>query len=392
MEDPPADAKRPWGEGMASHTGTMTVKLLDLVLQYESIKDEIRAAVDEVFSTQQFILGAKVEALEAEISRYCGVKHAIGVASGSDAILLSLMALGIGEGDEVVTTPYTFFSTASSITRLGAKPVFADIDPRTYNIDPARVAKLITGATRSIIVVHLFGAAAEMDAIMDAARRKGIPVIEDACQSIGARYKGTMTGSIGAAGCLSFFPSKNLGGFGDGGMIVTNDAKLADAARVLRVHGGRERYYHDVVGINSRLDALQAAVLLVKMRHLERWHEGRRSNAAFYDRELSKVRGVAIPFVEPHNRSIYNQYVIRVKDRDALKSFLEASGIGCEVYYPVPLHLQKCFAFLRGKAGDCPESEAAARETLALPVYPELADAQKEYVVSKVREFMERRV
>jgi dTDP-4-amino-4,6-dideoxygalactose transaminase len=376
---------------MASHTGTMTVKLLDLVSQYESIKDEIRAAVDEVFSTQQFILGSKVEALEAEISRYCGVKYSIGVASGSDAILLSLMALGIRDGDEVITTPYTFFSTVSSITRLGARPVFADVDPRTYNLDPARVAKLITSATRAIIVVHLFGQAAEMDAIMDTARRKGIPVVEDACQSIGARYKGKMTGSIGAAGCLSFFPSKNLGGFGDGGMIITNDAKLADTARVLRVHGGRERYYHDVVGINSRLDALQAAVLLVKMRHLERWHEGRRSNAAFYDRALSKVRGVVIPFVEPHSRSIYNQYVIRVKDRDALKEYLQKNGVGCEVYYPVPLHLQKCFAFLRGKAGDCPESEAAARETLALPVYPELADAQKEYVVSKVREFMERR-
>lgn len=376
---------------MASHTGTMTVKLLDLVSQYESIKDEIRAAVDEVFSTQQFILGSKVEALEAEISRYCGVKYSIGVASGSDAILLSLMALGIRDGDEVITTPYTFFSTVSSITRLGARPVFADVDPRTYNLDPARVAKLITSATRAIIVVHLFGQAAEMDAIMDTARRKGIPVVEDACQSIGARYKGKMTGSIGAAGCLSFFPSKNLGGFGDGGMIITNDAKLADTARVLRVHGGRERYYHDVVGINSRLDALQAAVLLVKMRHLERWHEGRRSNAAFYDRALSKVRGVVIPFVEPHSRSIYNQYVIRVKDRDALKEYLQKNGVGCEVYYPVPLHLQKCFAFLRGKAGDCPESEAAARETLALPVYPELADAQKEYVVSKVREFTERR-
>jgi dTDP-4-amino-4,6-dideoxygalactose transaminase len=376
---------------MASHTGTMTVKLLDLVSQYESIKDEIRAAVDEVFSTQQFILGSKVEALEAEISRYCGVKYSIGVASGSDAILLSLMALGIRDGDEVITTPYTFFSTVSSITRLGARPVFADVDPRTYNLDPARVAKLITSATRAIIVVHLFGQAAEMDAIMDTARRKGIPVVEDACQSIGARYKGKMTGSIGAAGCLSFFPSKNLGGFGDGGMIITNDAKLADTARVLRVHGGRERYYHDVVGINSRLDALQAAVLLVKMRHLERWHEGRRSNAAFYDRALSKVRGVVIPFVEPHSRSIYNQYVIRVKDRDALKEYLQKNGVGCEVYYPVPLHLQKCFAFLRGKAGDCPESEAAARETLALPVYPELVDAQKEYVVSKVREFMERR-
>ncbi len=376
---------------MSSKAHPMTVKLLDLVPQYEGIRDEIRAAIDEVLSTQQFILGKKVEELEAEIARYCGVRHAVGVASGTDAILLVLMALGVKEGDEVVTTPYTFFSTVSSVTRLGAKPVLADIDPRTYNIDPDRVSKLVTRKTKAILVVHLFGQIAGMDAISEAAARSGVPVVEDACQSIGARYKGKRAGSLGAAGCLSFFPSKNLGGFGDGGMIVTDDASLADAARMLRVHGGRERYYHDVVGINSRLDALQAAVLLVKMKHLDGWHEGRRKNAAYYDRELSKVAGVTIPYVEPHNESVYNQYVIRVKERDALRDHLRKRGVGCDVYYPVPLHLQKCFAFLGGKAGDFPESERAARETLALPVYPELGTAEKEYVVSCIREFLERR-
>jgi dTDP-4-amino-4,6-dideoxygalactose transaminase len=239
--------------------------------------------------------------------------------------------------------------------------------------------------------VHLFGQIAEMDAISEAAGRSGIPVIEDACQSIGARYRGKRAGSLGAAGCLSFFPSKNLGGFGDGGMIVTDEPSLADAARILRVHGGREKYYHDVVGINSRLDALQAAVLLVKLRHVDGWHEGRRSNAAYYDRELSKAAGVTVPYVEPHNESVYNQYVIRVKERDALREHLRERGVGCDVYYPVPLHLQKCFAFLGGKTGDFPESERAARETLALPVYPELGTAEKEYVVSSVRDFLERR-
>ena len=376
---------------MTSNEQSMTVKLLDLVPQYESIKDEIRAAIDEVLSTQQFILGKKVEELEVEIARYCGVQHAVGVASGTDAILLILMALGVKEGDEVVTTPYTFFSTVSSITRLGARPVLADIDPRTYNVDSEAVAKRITRATKAILVVHLFGQIAGMDMISEAAARSGIPVIEDACQSIGARYKGRRAGSLGAAGCLSFFPSKNLGGFGDGGMIVTDDSPLADAARMLRVHGGREKYYHDVVGINSRLDALQAAVLLVKLRHVDEWHEGRRRNAAYYDRELSKTAGVTIPYVEPHNESVYNQYVIRVTERDALREHLRKRGVGCDVYYPVPLHLQKCFAFLGGKPGDFPESERAARETLALPIYPEIKTAEKEYVVSCIREFMERR-
>jgi dTDP-4-amino-4,6-dideoxygalactose transaminase len=376
---------------MASNRQTMTVKLLDLVPQYVEIRDEIRTAIDEVLTTQQFILGKKVEEFEAEIARYCGVKHAVGVASGTDALLLSLMALGVKEGDEVVTTPYTFFSTVSSVTRLGAKPVFADIDPRTYNIDSEAVAKLVTRKTKAILVVHLYGQIAGMDAIREAAGPAGIPVIEDACQSIGARYKGKRAGSIGAAGCLSFFPSKNLGGFGDGGMIVTNDASLADASRMLRVHGGRERYYHDVVGICSRLDALQAAVLLVKLKHVDAWHEGRRKNAAYYDRELSKIAGVTIPYVEPHNESVYNQYVIRVKERDALREHLRKRGVGCDIYYPVPLHLQKCFAFLGGKPGDFPESEQAAHETLALPVYPELGTAEKEYVVSTIREFQERR-
>ncbi len=368
-----------------------TVKLLDLVPQYESVKDEMRAAIDEVLSTQQFILGRKVEEFEGAIAGYCGVKHAVGVASGTDAILLTLMALGVKEGDEVVTTPYTFFSTVSSITRLGARPVLVDIDPRTYNVDPAGVAKRLARSTKAVLVVHLFGQTADMDAISEAAGRFGVPVIEDACQSIGARYKGRPAGSMGAAGCFSFFPSKNLGGFGDGGMIVTDDAAIADAARMLRVHGGRERYYHDVVGICSRLDALQAAVLLVKLRHVDAWHEGRRRNAAFYDGELSKIPGVTVPRIEPHNESVYNQYVIRVKERDALRDHLRARGIGCDVYYPVPLHLQKCFAFLGGKAGDLPESERASRETLALPVYAELAAAEREYVVAAVREFMERR-
>lgn len=369
---------------------TMTVKLLDLVPQYESIKDEIRAAIDEVCGSQQFILGRKVEELEAAVARSCETAHAVGVASGSDAILLALMALGVGSGDEVITTPYTFFSTVSSITRLGAKPVFADIDPRTYNIDPARAVKLITGKTRAILVVHLFGQTADMDPFMEAANRRGVPVVEDACQSIGALHRGRQAGSIGAAGCLSFFPSKNLGGFGDGGMIVTGDRALADAARMLRVHGSRVKYYHDSVGINSRLDALQAAVLLVKMRHLEEWHEARRRNAAFYDAALSAIGGVATPYVEPGNTSVFNQYVIRVKNRDGLRAFLQESGVGCEVYYPVPLHLQRCFSFLGLGEGAFPESEAAASETLALPVYPELSAAEKEYVVSKIREFMER--
>jgi dTDP-4-amino-4,6-dideoxygalactose transaminase len=370
--------------------GAMTVKLLDLVPQYESIKEEIRAAMDEVLSSQQFILGPKVEEFEAAVARSCGVAHAIGVASGSDAILLALTALGIGTNDEVVTTPYTFFSTVSSITRLGARPVFADIDPRTYNIDPDRVAAAITRRTKAVLVVHLFGQAAEMDPIMAAGRERGIPVVEDACQSIGALYRGKTVGAIGVAGCFSFFPTKNLGGFGDGGMVVTNDGALAEKIRILRVHGSRVKYHHDVVGINSRLDALQAAVLIVKMRHLHRWHEGRRANAAYYDGALSGIEGITVPHVEPHNRSVYNQYVIKARRRDELRAFLARAGISTEIYYPVPLHLQECFSFLGGAAGGFPNAESAARETLALPVYPELTRPQQDYVVAQVRRFAEK--
>ncbi len=365
----------------------MKVKLLDLTAQYENIRAEVMEAVTEVFDSQYFIMGPKVAELEKEIAGYCDTKDAVGVASGSDAILLALMALGLGPGDEVITTPYTFFSTVSSITRLGARPVFADIDPITYNIDPAAVAAAVTDRTKAILIVHLYGQMAEMDPILEVAGARGIPVIEDACQAIGAEYKGRKAGSIGLAGCFSFFPSKNLGGAGDGGIITTSDEKLAGDLRRLRNHGGRERYYHDEVGINSRLDALQAAVLLVKLRHLDAWSDGRISNAARYDRMLGGIEGVTTPAVSEGNRHIYNQYVIRARRRDDLKSFLQENDIGCEIYYPVPLHLQKCFSFLGGAEGDCPESERAALETLALPIFTELTPEMQEYAAGKIVEF-----
>ncbi|MDD3643038.1 MAG: DegT/DnrJ/EryC1/StrS family aminotransferase [Candidatus Krumholzibacteria bacterium] len=365
----------------------MKIPLLDLAAQYRTIKGEIREAVEEVFESQRFILGPRVAELEERIAAYCGVSRAVGTASGSDAILLALSALGIGPGDEVITTPYSFFSTVSSVTRLGARPVFADIDPRTFNIDPARVAGSIGPRTKAILVVHLYGQTAEMDPILDAAASRGIPVIEDACQAIGARCRGRAAGSMGLAGCFSFFPSKNLGGAGDGGMVVTGDDSLADRIRVLREHGARRRYYHDEVGINSRLDAIQAAVLLVKLRRLDEWSEGRRRNAARYDELLGAAEGVVTPAALPHNRHIYNQYVIRAARRDDLKEHLQGAGIGCEVYYPVPLHLQACLSFLGGKEGDCPEAERAASETLALPVYPELTAAMQDEVAGAIGRF-----
>ena len=365
----------------------MKVKLLDLIAQYENIRDEVMEAVTEVFDSQYFIMGPKVAELEEQIAAYCQAKEAVGVASGSDAILLALMALGIGPGDEVITTPYTFFSTVSSITRLGARPVFADIDPVTYNIDPSAVADAITGKTKAILVVHLYGQTADMDPILEAAGALGIPVIEDACQAIGAEYKGRRAGSVGLAGCFSFFPSKNLGGAGDGGMITTSDGRFADDIRRLRNHGGRERYYHDEVGINSRLDAVQAAVLIVKLRYLDRWSDGRIENAARYNELLGGIDGLVTPEASDGNRHIYNQYVIRVPRRDELKSFLQKSDVGCEIYYPVPLHLQKCFAFLGGAEGDCPESEKAALETLALPIFTELTQEMQEYAAGRIIEF-----
>ena len=377
----------------------MNVPLLDLKAQYVGIKAEIRAAIDEVLESQRFILGPKVEALEQQIAAYSGTKYAVGVASGSDALLLALMALDVGPGDEVITTPYTFFATAGSISRLGAVPVFVDIDPRTYNVDPAGVVEKITDRTRAILPVHLFGQMADMDPITEVARKYALKVVEDAAQSIGATYQGRKAGTIGDMGCFSFFPSKNLGGCGDGGMVITNDEEFAERIRVLRVHGSKPKYYHRVVGVNGRLDALQAVVLSVKLPYLDGWSAARRQHAAFYDAAFSDgaadvasltdaSKKVGTPYVEPFNVSIYNQYVLRVEQRDGLMAHLKAHGIGCEIYYPVPLHLQACYRDLGYHEGDFPESERAARETLAIPVYPELTETQQGYVVSQIRAFV----
>jgi dTDP-4-amino-4,6-dideoxygalactose transaminase len=367
--------------------GEMKVKLLDLVPQYMAIRDEIGEAIELVLSSQQFILGEAVREFEEDFARYCGTRFAAGVASGSDAILLSLMAYDIGDGDEVVTTPYTFFSTVSSITRLGARPVFVDIDPGTYNIDPEGVKRALTTRTKAVVPVHLFGQATDMDPIRAAAEERGIAVVEDACQSIGALYKGRKVGSIGDTGCFSFFPSKNLGGFGDGGMVTTDDEKIVRRLLSLRMHGSSERYYHTEIGVNSRLDALQAAVLRVKLGHLDRWNEGRRRNAARYGEGLSRLGGISVPKEAEYAVSVFNQYVIRAERRDELMEFLRQEGIGCEIYYPMPLHRQECFAFLGASEGDFPESERAAGETLALPVYPELEDRQIDYVIDRITRF-----
>ncbi|MCG3113972.1 MAG: DegT/DnrJ/EryC1/StrS family aminotransferase [Candidatus Manganitrophus sp. SB1] len=366
----------------------MRVPLLDLVAQYHTIRPDIQKAVQEVFESQQFILGPSVTKLEEEIAAHCQVRHAIGVASGSDALLLALMALGVGPGDEVITTPYTFFATAGSIARLQATPVFVDIDPKTYNIDSSLIEGKITPRTKAIIPVHLYGQCADMDPILEIAERRHIPIVEDAAQSIGATYKGRQAGSMGAFGCLSFFPSKNLGGAGDGGMILTQDGHLAEKIKILRVHGSQPKYYHQVIGCNSRLDSVQAVVLSVKLRHLEGWSQKRRENAEFYNKHLGSLGNVVVPHVESHNKSIYNQYVIRVSQRDQLLNYLKEKGIGTEIYYPVPLHLQGCFKYLGYSEGAFPESERAAHETIALPIYPELTMDQKIYVVDQIKRLL----
>jgi dTDP-4-amino-4,6-dideoxygalactose transaminase len=371
---------------------TINVPLLDLKAQYATIRDEIRAAVDTVLESQQCILGPAVGECEAKLAPYCGCAHAVSVSSGSDALLISLMAESIGPGDEVITTPYTFFATAGAIARTGAKPVFVDIDPRTYNIDPAQIEAKISPRTKAIIPVHLYGQCAEMDPIMAIADRRGIPVIEDAAQAIGAEYKGRRAGSIGRYGCFSFFPSKNLGAAGDGGLVTTNDADVADRLRVLRVHGSKPKYYHSLIGGNFRFDSLQAAIVSVKLAHLDQWTAGRQANAARYRRMfaaagLSGDGRVQLPYEAPGNRHIYNQFVIRVARRDEVQAHLRALKIGNEIYYPVPLHLQQCFAYLGVHEGDLPHSEAAAEQTLALPIYPELSDEQAEYVVSSIAGF-----
>ena len=367
----------------------MEVPLLDLRAQHQAIRGEVMAAVERVFESQQFVLGAEVEEFERAAAAYCGSRHAIGCASGSDALLLALMALGIGAGDEVITAAFTFFATGSSITRLGARPVFVDISPADFNLDPGRLERAITPRTRAIIPVHLFGQCAEMDAILEVARRHRLPVVEDAAQAIGAEYHGRRAGTMGEVGCFSFFPSKNLGGAGDGGLLTTEDDELAGRLRVLRVHGGQPKYHHRVVGINSRLDALQAAVLGVKLRHLDAWTEGRRRNAARYDAlfAAAAIDGVVTPVARPGLRHIYNQYTIRCARRDELLGRLTQAGVGAEIYYPVPLHLQECFAYLGYRPGELPASERAAGESLSLPIYPELTAEMQAYVVGQVKEF-----
>lgn len=369
------------------------VPLLDLKAQYAPLRDELLAAVGRVMDSQHFILGAEVEALEAEVGRYSQTAYAVGCASGSDALLLALMALDVGPGCEVVTTPYSFFATASSIARLGATPRFVDIDPGTYNLDPALVEAAVNERTRACMPVHLYGQCAEMDALREICGRRGVALVEDAAQAIGAEDGGRRAGSMSAVGCFSFYPTKNLGGAGDGGMVTTNDEELARRLKTLRVHGGETKYLHSEVGVNSRLDALQAAVLRVKLPHLDAWSDARAAHAALYEElftDAGLAEEVALPHARPGARHIYNQYVIRVGGegrRDALIEHLRRAQVGTEVYYPVPLHLQECFRYLGYKEGDFPESERAARETLALPVYPELTDAQQRHVVESVRDF-----
>ena len=366
----------------------MNIPILDLKAQYASIKEEVNMAIGEVLESQHFILGPKVDQCEKAIAAYSNCSHGIGVSSGSDALLVCLMAENIGPGDEVITTPYTFFATVGAISRLGATPIFVDIDPSTYNIDVSRIAAKITTKTRAIIPVHLFGQMADMDPVMHLAEKHGLVVIEDAAQAIGAEYKGRRAGSIGHYGCFSFFPSKNLGAIGDAGMIVTNDVQRAEKVKVLRGHGAKPKYYHRVVGGNFRLDAIHAAVVSAKLPHLDSWTAGRQHNAKRYDQLFREAKlPITLPVVTT-DRHIFNQYVIRSSSRDQLQAFLKEKGVGSEVYYPVPMHLQDCFAYLGIEAGAFPGSERAAKESLAIPVYPELNDTQARYVVESIAEFV----
>jgi dTDP-4-amino-4,6-dideoxygalactose transaminase len=386
----------------------MEVPLLDLKAQYATIRDQIKTAVDAVFESQRFILGPNVTALEEEIARYCGVPYGVGLASGTDALLLALKALGVGPGDAVVTVPYTFFASAGTIVNLGARPLFVDIESAGFNMDPQRLAEFVDrecvfdmrdgrlvhkpshAVIKAIVPVHLYGQCAAMDDILTISGRYRIPVVEDACQAVGARYRDLRAGAIGDVGCFSFFPSKNLGGVGDGGMIVSRNEELARQIRLLRNHGAEPKYYHTRVGFNSRLDEIQAAVLRVKLTHLEKWTEARRTNAADYDALFAQAGlcgTIQTPAALPHNRHIYHQYVIRTPKRDDLRAELRRRGVGTEIYYPVSLHEQVCFRGLGYKPGDFPHSSEAAAQTLALPIYAELTHEQRAYVVDGIADF-----
>ena len=361
---------------------------MDLKAQYAPMKERILAAVAEVLDSQQCIGGPKVAELEEKVAALSGCKFAVGVSSGTDAILNSLMSLGIGAGDEVITTPFTFFATAGCIARTGARPVFVDIDPKTYNINPELIAKAITKKTKAIIPVHLFGQMCDMDPIMEIACKYNLAVIEDAAQSIGSTYKGKKSGNIGKVGCFSFFPSKNLGGIGDGGMIVTNDKALFERMQIMRDHGQKPRYYYHYIGGNFRLDPVQAAALLIKLPYLDKWSQQRRENAAYYDKRFADIQ-IQTPYINPDCVSIYNQYCIQISRRDELIEHLQKNNIGCAIYYPVPMHMQECFQYLGYKEGNFPESEKAAKHILAIPIYPELTDEMKEYAANAVLSFCE---
>ena len=368
----------------------MHVPLIDLKAQYQQIKGEILQVLREVCEDQRFILGPQGQKLEQEIAAYLGIAHAVGVASGSDALLLSLMAIGVGPGDEVITTPYTFFATAGAISRLGARPVFVDIEPTAFNIHPDQIEAKLTKCAKAIIPVHLFGQCCEMEPILKLARLKKIKVIEDAAQAMGAIHHGQKAGTIGDLGCFSFFPTKNLGGYGDGGMISTRDGDIARLLRLLRVHGSEERYYHLEVGCNSRLDELQAAVLRVKLNYLEQWNSARRELAQRYHRlftDAELLSYLKLPEAIRGNAHVFHQYVIRAQQRDKLRHYLKEKGVDTEIYYPVPLHLQICYRNLGYREGDFPEAERLAKEVLALPIYPELTDKQQSYVVEQIKSF-----
>lgn len=362
------------------------IPILDLKAQYESIKDEIDAAMAGVLESAQFILGPAVRDLEQRVAAYCECQYGVGVASGTDALRLTLTALGIGPGDEVITTPFTFIATANTISHCSARPVFVDIDPRTYNIDPTAIEAAVTERTKAIVPVHLYGQPADMDPVMELAEAHGLYVIEDAAQAIGARYKGQRVGSMGHAGCLSFYPTKNLGAYGDGGMVVTNDATLAEKVDVLRRQGSKKKYHAEVLGFNSRLDSLQAAILEVKLKYVDGWNEARRRVAERYNELLADLP-VTTPYESPDVHHVYHQYTIRAPQRDALAAYLKERGIGTMIYYPLPLHLQGLYASLGYGEGTLPESEAASRKAMSLPMYPELTEAQQQEVARAIREF-----
>jgi len=370
----------------------MAIPLVDLTAQYESIKEDIDAAVHRVLRQGQFILGPDVQAFEEEIAAYCGTRFAVGVASGTDALHLTLLACGIEPGHEVITTPFTFIATAEAIANCGAIPVFVDIEPRTYNIEPTQIKSRITSKTKAIIPVHLYGQPVAMDPIMELGKKYNLKIIEDCAQALGAEYKGRKVGSLGNAGCLSFFPAKNLGAYGDGGMVITNDHKIAETVNMLRKHGAKASYYHQIPGFNSRLDTLQAAILRVKLKRLDRWNELRRSRAFLYNQLLSQIDSVEPPYVEEHHKHSYNYYTVRVKnsrlDRSELGKHLESRGIQTAVYYPLSLHLQEVYKPLCYKQGDFPQSEQAQQQVLSLPMYPELGDQQIEEVVGEIKSLL----